>query len=279
MNDDARFHDDEIVSAVLDGEATPEERARVQGDPELSARLEVFRQLSNAVAEPVGGLDEVTRRRLVERALGATDPLPGMPGAGHQPARRNRFLGGAAAVASAAVVALLALTGGQVILEGARGGDDDMASSPVADETADMEAGEVSALISGGDDAAEGDDADYGLERFSYGVGATQWIGDHQSPADFAAAARGVATLPGSGPPTTTIPAPEQAPDAATDGDATDIRCIDELDQAAAMVEGEIGAVVGGAIDGREARGLVPVDGSRPVIIVHLDECTISIVG
>ena len=32
---------DELVSAVLDGEATAEEVARVHGDPELSARLAV----------------------------------------------------------------------------------------------------------------------------------------------------------------------------------------------------------------------------------------------
>jgi len=45
--------DDELVSAVLDGEATAEERARVAADPVLSARLAEFTAVAEAVGAPV----------------------------------------------------------------------------------------------------------------------------------------------------------------------------------------------------------------------------------
>lgn len=49
---DPLLPDDELVSAVLDGEATAEEVARVEADPALRARLEELRRLSTRVATP-----------------------------------------------------------------------------------------------------------------------------------------------------------------------------------------------------------------------------------
>ncbi|MGH9118827.1 MAG: zf-HC2 domain-containing protein, partial [Acidimicrobiales bacterium] len=43
---------DELVSAYLDGEATPEESARVDADPELQARVAGLRAVAAAVAGP-----------------------------------------------------------------------------------------------------------------------------------------------------------------------------------------------------------------------------------
>ena len=70
---------DELVSAVLDGEATPEDAATVDGDPELRARLEEFRAVRSLLStDPGAGTgpvleDELARRRRVtsRRVAGA----------------------------------------------------------------------------------------------------------------------------------------------------------------------------------------------------------------
>ena len=66
--------DDEIVSAVLDGEATPDERARVEADPRLRARLDRLRSVRDAVAAPVAPLDELTTERMRGVAVAAAAP-------------------------------------------------------------------------------------------------------------------------------------------------------------------------------------------------------------
>ena len=47
--------DDELVSAVLDGEATADERSRVAADPALSARLAEFAAVADALSLEHGG--------------------------------------------------------------------------------------------------------------------------------------------------------------------------------------------------------------------------------
>src|SRR5690349_14625396 len=99
------FHpDDDLVSAVLDGEATPEERARVEADPALSARLAEFADVRDAVAEPVPPPSAATRERAIAAATAAARPAAGAPG-NVRPLRRKprsadlpRFLAVAAAV-------------------------------------------------------------------------------------------------------------------------------------------------------------------------------------
>ena len=54
-------HDDEIISAVIDGDATPAERALVEGSPELTARAETFRAARAGLLVPDD--DEVDRGR------------------------------------------------------------------------------------------------------------------------------------------------------------------------------------------------------------------------
>ncbi len=114
--------DDEIVSAVLDGEATAAETALVAGDPALTARLEVFRSVSGAVATPVEP-PAGARDGAVAAALALHDSLatPGDPdvgdGADHvapvtplAPRRSTgRTLSIAAAVVAAIVLPLVAL--------------------------------------------------------------------------------------------------------------------------------------------------------------------------
>ena len=73
--------DDEIVSAVLDGEATPGERALVEGSAEGRRRLEEMRAVAAAVAEPV---DPVAHGRRPEaRSIAAA-----LDRRGGRPARR-----------------------------------------------------------------------------------------------------------------------------------------------------------------------------------------------
>ena len=50
MSDFDASLDDEIVSAYLDGEATPVERARVENDPRLQQRLAELRGVATAVS-------------------------------------------------------------------------------------------------------------------------------------------------------------------------------------------------------------------------------------
>lgn len=65
--------DDELISAVLDGEATPEEVSRVESDPHLQDRLAAMRAAAEAVAQPVAPLDELSAARLRSSALAAWD--------------------------------------------------------------------------------------------------------------------------------------------------------------------------------------------------------------
>jgi hypothetical protein len=60
---------DELLSRVLDDEATAEERARVATDGSLTARLELLGRTRERVAEPPPALDEATVDQLVARAM------------------------------------------------------------------------------------------------------------------------------------------------------------------------------------------------------------------
>ena len=78
----ARPADDEVVSAVLDGVATPDEEAAVAADPELRRRLDEFTEIRTALLrDPAGGAhltggastgDELAHRRsTIRRVAGA----------------------------------------------------------------------------------------------------------------------------------------------------------------------------------------------------------------
>ena len=69
--------DDEVVSAVLDGEATPAERALVEGSVEGRARLAELRGVAAATATPIAPLPADTVEVLLGRALdAASTPTP-----------------------------------------------------------------------------------------------------------------------------------------------------------------------------------------------------------
>lgn len=108
--------DDELISAVIDGEATPEEALRVESDPVLRERLVALRAAAGAVAQPVAPLDELSAARLRSVAAAAWDdgatpeseaPAGEARAVGEPVAARSRGRGSAPWLAVAAAVAVI----------------------------------------------------------------------------------------------------------------------------------------------------------------------------
>jgi hypothetical protein len=97
---------DELVSAFLDGEATPAERAQIEGDPELLERATELRSVVDLVAAPVL-VDRALRSGQIEAALAQSSTAPNITSLETRRTRRldPRVLS-AAAVVLAAIVAL-----------------------------------------------------------------------------------------------------------------------------------------------------------------------------
>jgi hypothetical protein len=139
MTDPTFPPDDDLVSAVLDGEATPEERARVAADPRLQVRLEELRAASAFVATPVdpppaGAADRAVAAAVAERGrsdevAGAVVPL--------RPWRDPRRI-------LAVAAALVLLVGIGALLSQADWGGGDSGSGGDAALTADTSGGDES---------------------------------------------------------------------------------------------------------------------------------------
>jgi hypothetical protein len=115
----------ELASAYLDGEATADERARVEGDPALLAEVERLRRVRDAVAA-TSPAPPAQRDAAIAQALAAFDELqvdaPTPPNVVPMSSRRRaRWMQGLTAAAAAVVLVL----GGIVIAN--RGGGDDSA--------------------------------------------------------------------------------------------------------------------------------------------------------
>ena len=172
MTDLPHDHDDEIVSAVLDGVASTDERARVETDPRLASRLAELAAVRDAVAAPVAPPDEVASRRLLDAALAAvpeTD-LNRLAEERRRPSHRghNRTW---TILSVAAVLALVALAVPLLAgLPGSGNGDDEAADS--GGDSATMAEATLDAGSAAGDDVAEesgemadGDEGDGGSEE------------------------------------------------------------------------------------------------------------------
>jgi hypothetical protein len=147
---DARRTDDELVSAVFDGEATAEERSRVAADPLLTERLAEFGAVADQVGGPVEPVDDAIRDQAIARALTAADgPSAGSDAevvgiAGARDRRRLEF-SRRTLLAAAAVVGALTLAGGLLSL-GDGDGDSDSAQDQAAgtgDDSAEVATGGV----------------------------------------------------------------------------------------------------------------------------------------
>ena len=149
--------DDDLVSAVLDGEATEAERARVAADPVLSARLAEFAAAAERVGEPVAPQAEDVRDRAIAAAVAERHRRDEVVVAMRRSHRRHsqRIL----AVAAAALVVLLAA--GFLIAQmgdGSRSGND-TAASESDDSATDAAAESATTTFASGGDAEDGDDA------------------------------------------------------------------------------------------------------------------------
>ncbi len=194
--------DDELLNAVLDGEATPEERARVEGSAEGRRRLARLRATAEAVGEPVGSLDPATADRLVARALEVGPTPVTVPGASTPPdptsmpsdelagrrARRDRWR--TVGRIAAAVAAIVVVVGGVTALARLAG----RSSSDTASSSGDASSGaaapqEAEAATSGTDASAATQtppdlgvlpDADTVVLRYDQLLALTDTAGEHQ---------------------------------------------------------------------------------------------------
>ena len=131
---------DELASAYLDGEATAEEAALAESDPELQARVEELQAVRDVVAAPVEVPSDEVRDQMIARALDHRAPVVSL----ETVRRRLRVVPPQARVilAAAAVVAAIAVVGVTVFNQATHDGDqfaDDMATSADAPEEPAME--------------------------------------------------------------------------------------------------------------------------------------------
>lgn len=135
-------HDDDLVlSRLLDGDDTAEDRARLDGDPDLRRRLAALRAAIAAPApEPLGAIEV---DRLVTTAIAARDeddPAPAPPSLDAHRRRRRGLLVSVGAAAAALVAVAVALP----LLDGLDdGGDADQAAQ--LDDASDAEASDAEA--------------------------------------------------------------------------------------------------------------------------------------
>jgi hypothetical protein len=109
------FSDDQLVSAVLDGEATEEEVARVTGDPVLSTRLAELRAAHDAVATaPLDLPADDVRDAAIAAALAASTPSEVVD----LQARRRHRRGLQIASIAAAVLVVAGIIGGLIAWTG-----------------------------------------------------------------------------------------------------------------------------------------------------------------
>lgn len=118
-------HQDELISAYLDGEADPDEAARIEGDPQSRARAAELAAVVHAVADPIQGLTPRERDRLRARALAAA-PSPAPVREISEAARRRWRL---VLIPAAAAAGVFAVALGVISL---RNGIDDDASETAA---------------------------------------------------------------------------------------------------------------------------------------------------
>jgi hypothetical protein len=146
---------DEMVSAHLDGEATPAEVARIEADPALLARSAELRAVAAAVGRPVEPPPADVRDRQIEAALAAfrrPDLAPVDLGAERDLRTRHRRRLWAVSVAAALLVALIAVP---LLARLTSDGDADVATMQDR-ESAGQAAGEDETPAAG---ATEPDDA------------------------------------------------------------------------------------------------------------------------
>lgn len=127
MSDEQDFELDELASAYLDGEAAPGERAVVEADPALVARVDEFRSLRQALRRDLAAVDQRQLESALATALAVFDTEVGAGGerrdgaadverdpvdlAAVRERRQRRWWKPVAAVAGAAAMAVAVVSG------------------------------------------------------------------------------------------------------------------------------------------------------------------------
>jgi hypothetical protein len=97
---------DELASAYVDGEVSADERAQVEGDPELLARVDELRAVQRALAAPVEPPPEAYRDAAIAAALGGATTASVIDLDAARARRRMRL-----ATIAAAIVVVLGVAG------------------------------------------------------------------------------------------------------------------------------------------------------------------------
>ncbi|MCY3634266.1 MAG: hypothetical protein OXH23_01500 [bacterium] len=149
---------DELASAYLDGEATPEEAAVVESDPRLQELVEELRAVHDLMATPVELPSDEVRDHMIAQALDHRAPVVSLEKA----RRRLRDVPPQARVilAAAAVVAAIAVVG-VTLFDQADRGDDDMM---VAEESGPAPAMDDGPAMDMAESAPQSDGAEAPLE-------------------------------------------------------------------------------------------------------------------
>lgn len=257
--------DDDLVSAVLDGEAGAEERARVAADPVLRARLAEFDAVRAMVAEPVAGVAGAARERAIATAV--AEARRGDDVIVPLAARRDprRFL----AVAAGVLLVLLAagFLAARVSEDGSGPGD-----SALRDTATDDAGSDESADSAGGGATSEGAVEAPFADLTDLDLGPVADEAELRAALDrrVALPATPATTLPATGPPAT------DGAEAATPvpGDGTD--CLVRLEEADPTLDGLLlRATATYAGTPAVVHVFAVSDGGQRVIVVSADACTV----
>ena len=133
---------DELLSAYIDGLASPEDTARIEADPALLARASGLRRAAQAVAEPVTAPAPGVVDAAVNTALGQSATSPAVISLAARRKRPERRL--LTIAAAAAVVAVIFLAGA-IVLASNDGDDqvDDLAATLDAADVDDSATGAI----------------------------------------------------------------------------------------------------------------------------------------
>ena len=140
--------DDELISSYIDGEATLDEVARIQADPELRARIQEFETAKDLLSTPVPPLPESDVDRLIDSALWQSTTSDRITDLSAVRAMR-RFNPQRLATIAATLVLLAGVVGALIALNNSGTGDEIASTSADSSEMADDYVGDD------GDDMAE----------------------------------------------------------------------------------------------------------------------------
>lgn len=213
---------DELVAAYLDNEASAAERAQVEADPELLARVEAMRQVADLVAESVVPPHLELRNQHIANALSVSATATNVTSLAPRRRWSPQFAG---VLSAAAAIMLILFVGSLVLLSGSDDADETASTVTTADQADD----------GGGDDAAAADEpateaASLGDADDSIGVAGTELEAPANTAADDAGSDDDGADEQGFG---TEAPVEEAAEEAVEEEEVVEDAPVDVVEAAA----------------------------------------------